>query len=198
MIAIIDYKMGNLRSVEKALEQVGCEAVITSDINVIKRADKLILPGVGAVKDAMYELKSNGLDKVIIEQVDSGKPLLGICLGMQLLMTCSYEDGKHNCLGLIEGDVVKFSHGLKVPHMGWNDYKVVKPHMIFDGIDNPIAYFVHSYYVQADNKYSGAITNYGIEFSSIVIKDNVIGFQFHPEKSSDEGLKLLQNFAFKV
>lgn len=194
MICIIDYGMGNLRSVEKAIANVGGEVIVSNKTEDIISADKLILPGVGAIKEAVAELTKSGLDKLIIKQVKAGKPILGICLGMQLLMTKSYEDGEYIGLGLIEGEVVKFSATNKIPQIGWNDFKVVKDSPFFEGIENPVAYFVHSYYVPYSEKTAAAVTEYGVKYASIVMKDNIIGCQFHPEKSGETGLQLLRNF----
>lgn len=194
MIAIIDYGVGNLKSVHKGLLSVGADAVITSDKKVIENADKLVLPGVGAFRDAIHKLNECELIEPIKKCVKSGKYLMGICLGMQLLMTTSYENGVYQGLDIIKGDVVKFNHNLKIPHMGWNDLDIVKSDPIWQGIDKMMAYFVHSFYIPSDNSATAAVTNYGNDFSSALIQDNVYAFQFHPEKSSDSGLKILKNF----
>ena len=196
MIAIINYKMGNLGSVKNALDSLNIESVITSDIEVIKKADKLILPGVGAFKKAMDNLKELNLDKVIIEEVKKGKPILGICLGMQLLFSSSEEYGLTNGLNLLEGKIVHFKeNGLKIPHMGWNNLIIPNNSKLFKGLDNPYVYFVHSYHLVTDNKdYLLTNTVYGYEFSCAVEYKNIFATQFHPEKSGDVGLKILKNF----
>ena len=196
MIAIIDYGMGNLGSVKNALDSLNIESVITRDINVIKNADKLILPGVGAFKKAMDNLNSLGLDKVIIDEVKSGKPILGICLGMQLLFTTSEEYGLTNGLNILEGNIIHFKeNGLKIPHMGWNNLNIPSDSKLFKGLNNPYVYFVHSYHLVTDNKeYLLTKTTYGYEFSCAVEYKNIFATQFHPEKSGDVGLKILKNF----
>ena len=196
MIAIIDYGMGNLGSVKNALDSLNIESVITRDINVIKNADKLILPGVGAFKKAMDNLNSLGLDKVIIDEVKSGKPILGICLGMQLLFTTSEEYGLTNGLNILEGNIIHFKeNGLKIPHMGWNNLNIPSNSKLFKGLNNPYVYFVHSYHLVTDNKdYLLTKTTYGYEFSCAVEYKNIFATQFHPEKSGDVGLKILKNF----
>jgi len=191
MIVIINYGVGNIRSIQKAIEFIGGQAVITRDVKVVKDADGIILPGVGAFKTAMTNLK----DFVeILEEVTV--PILGICLGMQLFATESEEGGLHKGLDLIPGRVVKFPESVgKIPHMGWNQIKIVKYHEILDGIkDNSYVYFVHSYYVKTHDKYIITKTNYGIDFASGIFTDNIIGFQFHPEKSGKVGLTILRNF----
>ena len=196
MIAIIDYGMGNLGSVKNALDSLNIESVITRDINVIKNADKLILPGVGAFKKAMDNLNSLGLDKVIIDEVKSGKPILGICLGMQLLFTTSEEYGLTNGLNILEGKIIHFKeNGLKIPHMGWNNLDIPNDSKLFKGLKNPYVYFVHSYHLETSNKdYLLTKTTYGYEFSCAVEYKNIFATQFHPEKSGDVGLKILKNF----
>lgn len=199
MITIVDYGMGNLRSVQKAIEKVGSEAVICSDPDQIARASKLILPGVGAFRDAIQALKDQSLVEPILEHAQSGKPFLGICLGLQLLFDVSYEDGEYEGLGIIPGKVVRFEDqpDLKIPHMGWNQIERTAPHPILEGIPaHDYFYFVHSYYVSPENDSDvAAWTDYGCRFASMVARDNVVASQFHPEKSQDVGLKLLQNFA---
>lgn len=196
MIAIINYGMGNLRSVQKAIEKVGGKVIITSDPEVVNKADKVVLPGVGAFFDAIENLKLNNLVEVIKETIDTGKPFLGICLGLHLLFTESEEDGLHKGLDIIKGRVVRFSDEVKVPHMGWNQIKIEKDNLIYKDIpNNSYFYFVHSYYpVLEDKDAIATTTDYGIEFVSSVLKDNVFATQFHPEKSSDLGLKILENF----
>ncbi len=199
MIAIVDYQMGNLRSVQKALEKVGHQATITSDAADLARADKIVLPGVGAFADAMAELKRRELVDPICEAVAAGKPFLGICLGLQLLFDVGYEDGEHEGLGVLRGKVVRFDlpPPAKVPHMGWNQAKIVRPAPILEGIaDAAHFYFVHSYYVVPNDRSVVAIeTEYHIPFCSMVWRDNLFATQFHPEKSQADGLRLLRNFA---
>ncbi len=206
MITIIDYGLGNLASVVNALKKLGIPFEISREVDVIKNAKVLILPGVGAAGQGMENLKAGQMDKVIIEQNKKGTPILGICLGMQLLFSSS-EEGNVNCLGLIEGDVKKFSTGLKVPQIGWNQLRYqnsnikdqkqkLKIKKLFNKInDYSYFYFVNSYYCGPDDKsIIAAATDYGGEFCSVVIKNNIIGVQFHPEKSGGTGLQLLKNF----
>ncbi|MCR9231935.1 MAG: imidazole glycerol phosphate synthase subunit HisH [bacterium] len=199
MITIVDYGMGNLRSVQKAFEKVGAEAQICTKPEEIAKASKLILPGVGAFRDAIQALKDQNLVEPILEHANSGKPFLGICLGLQLLFDVSYEDGEYEGLGIIPGKVVRFQDqpGLKIPHMGWNQIDATRPHPLLAGIpEHEHFYFVHSYYVAPDNDDDvAAWTDYGSRFASMVARDNLVACQFHPEKSQNAGLKLLQNFA---
>jgi glutamine amidotransferase len=199
MITIVDYGMGNLRSVQKAFEKLGFEANVTADSNAVSRAEKLVLPGVGAFADAMVGLRERRLIQPIREFIESGRPFLGICLGLQLLFEVSYEDGEHEGLGILRGEVLRFSvnAGLKVPHMGWNQLRMCRPAAIVDGIaDGSFVYFVHSYYVApADVAITTAETDYPEPFTSIVSRDNLFATQFHPEKSQQVGLRLLRNFA---
>jgi len=196
-IGIVDYNMGNLASVRNAFKKINAEAEVVSKPEKIKNYDKLILPGVGAFGDAVEHLKTSGLDEAITEFVKSGKYLLGVCLGMQLLFEKSYEFGEHEGFGFIEGEVVKFdkekAKNHKIPHMGWNKL-FHKNSPLFEGLDNPYLYFVHSYHVVCDDKYAIGKTIYGYEFVSAVNKDNIFGFQPHPEKSHNAGLKILKNF----
>ncbi|HIP59503.1 MAG TPA: imidazole glycerol phosphate synthase subunit HisH [Campylobacterales bacterium] len=200
MIAVVDYNMGNLRSVQNAFLKIGKEVTIVSDPNEIQKYDKLILPGVGAFGDAMEHLKQNGMDEAIKIFAKSGKPLLGICLGMQLLLESSDEFGAHGGLGLIPGmvrkfDTSKFKTTLKVPHMGWNELFVKKQSPLFNGLEDEFyLYFVHSYHAICDEKYTIGETAYGYPFASAINKENIYGFQPHPEKSHDNGLKILKNF----
>ncbi len=198
MIAIIDYQMGNLRSVQKALETVGAEAVITSDPGVLEQADKVILPGVGAFEDAIKELQQRDLVSPIQDLIDSSKPLLGICLGLQLLFDVSYEGGEFEGLGVIAGTVKRFDIApeFKVPHMGWNQVQIQREAPIFKGIEqDTYFYFVHSYYVVPDDGSTVALTSdYDGEFCAGVWRDNLFAIQFHPEKSQQSGLQLLRNF----
>ena len=202
MIVIIDYGMGNLRSVEKAFEKYCSNAVVSSSAKDILKADKIILPGVGAFKVAMDELKKKGLIGPIKEAIEKGKPFLGICLGLQLLFSESEEGGKIKGLDIIKGRVKRFKEkkGQKVPHMGWNRIGVrcqVSGVRILDGVkDGSYMYFVHSYYVEPKDKdVILCETDYGGNFASGIRRDNVYGFQFHPEKSQAVGLKIVENFA---
>ena len=198
MLGIIDYNMGNLASVYNACSKFTKDLKIVKNADDLKNLDKIILPGVGAYKDAMQHLENSGLKDAILDFANSKKPLLGICLGMQLLFESSEEFGYTKGLGLIEGKVVKFDKSkmgsdLKIPHMGWN--KIVnKDNPLFKNLQNPYLYFVHSYHVVTDEKYTIATTNYGYDFVSAVNKDNIFGFQPHPEKSHNNGLKILENF----
>lgn len=199
MIAIIDYQMGNLRSVQKGFERVGFAAEITSDPRRLAAADKVVLPGVGAFGDAMAELRTRGLVEPIRDMIAAGKPFLGICLGLQLLFDVGYEGGEHAGLGVLRGKVVRFDlpTGFKVPHMGWNQGRFVRPAPVLDGLaDGTHFYFVHSYYVVPEDPALVAIeTTYGHPFCAMVWRDNLFATQFHPEKSQADGLRLLRNFA---
>ena len=230
MIGIVDYNMGNLASVINAFKKVGADARLESDPSKLSQYDKLILPGVGAFGDAMEHLKSNGMDEAVIAYAQSGKPLLGICLGMQLLFESSEEFAKDSNgtkgLGLIPGKVVafdesKFDHPQKVPHMGWNEmfcgglhpkgiskgisndllqgnesFAGLTPSKLFDGLDKDFyLYFVHSFHAVCDDKYAIGKTHYGYEFVSAVQNGNIYGIQPHPEKSHENGLKIIENFA---
>ena len=199
MIAIIDYGVGNLFSLVSSLKAVGAEATITGDIGTIKKADKLILPGVGAFGDAAQKLKGTGLFDVVINEAKNGKPLLGICLGMQLLFEKSYEYGCHEGLGLIKGTVVpmegKLPESLKIPHIGWNALHFKKESPVFKYInDGDCVYFVHSFYAEGCGDALIATTEYGKDITAAVQKDNVYGCQFHPEKSGNVGLSILKAF----
>jgi glutamine amidotransferase len=212
MIAVVDYHMGNLRSVQKGLEKVGFEALITSSPQKVMDAQAVVLPGVGAFRDCMKNLESLGLLGSIITCIRDGKPFLGICLGTQVLFSESEEFGSHEGIGIIKGRVKRFPENmmaestnpksdgsyvrLKVPHMGWNTVSSKKDSPLFKGIeDNSYFYFVHSYYVEPEEKdWIIATTNYGIEFASVVGKDHIFTCQFHPEKSQSLGLKVLKNF----
>ncbi len=191
MIAIIDYGVGNIRSIQKAIEFVGGKAVVTKDVETIRNADGIVLPGVGAFKPAMENLKPY-MDTIL----NTDAPLLGICLGMQLFATESEERGLHKGLNLIPGRVVRFPKTVgKIPHMGWNQIEIVRDHEILDGVESgSYVYFVHSYYMQTAEENVLTKTEYGIKFTSGVAKDNVIGFQFHPEKSGKVGLRIIENF----
>lgn len=204
MIAIIDYGMGNLRSVQKAFEKIGFEATVTAEPKVVLEADKVVLPGVGAFADFMHNLEQGGFIEPILKVIADGRPFFGICLGLQLLFTESEEFGVHQGLNVIPGRVVRFPEGLKeqgeelkVPHMGWNQLTLRGESPVFKGIDEGTnVYFVHSYFVKPDEeRVVAATTTYGIEFCSAIRKDNVMATQFHPEKSQEKGLQMLQNFA---
>lgn len=203
MIAIIDYQVVNLRSIQKAFEQLGARVEVTSDPARIRQADRVVLPGVGAFQAGMKQLDRLGLEPVIREVIEAGTPFLGICLGMQLLMTESEEFGRHRGLNVIPGRVVRFpSHapamgGLKVPHMGWNTVSIRRPTDALAGIpDQGYFYFVHSYYVAPDDpQIVAAETAYGVRFASVLAWRNVVACQFHPEKSQALGLSLLRTFS---
>jgi len=203
MITIIDYGMGNLRSVQKGFEKVGFAAKVTDNAEEVTKAEKLVLPGVGAFKDCMDNLREGGFIEPIRRHVTAGKPFLGICLGLQLLFSESEEFGRHQGLGIIPGRVVRFpadmrlaEEELKVPHMGWNQIRLQQDIPLFRGIaDGTSVYFVHSYYVVPDDpKDIAAVTDYGIEFCSAICRGNVMATQFHPEKSQQVGLRILRNF----
>lgn len=195
MIAIIDYGMGNLRSVQKGLECAGIKAVVTSNPVEVVKAPGVILPGVGAFEDAIANLKNTGMVEAVQEVVRQERPLLGICLGMQLLFTESEENGRHQGLDLIPGRVVRFPATKKVPHMGWNQVRLVGDSPLFTGFpDQSYFYFVHSYYCEPHEPVSIGICNYGLDFTCAVQKRNLFGCQFHPEKSSGLGLRILKNF----
>ena len=199
MIAIIDYGMGNLRSVQKALEAVGHGATVTSDPDEVRRASRVILPGVGAFADAIAELRRTGLGEAFVEAVRAGKPCLGVCLGLQLLLDASEEDGEHRGLGLIPGRVVRFAPepGLKVPHMGWNTLRARKPSPLLEGLEpGPSVYFVHSYYARPDDPRDViAESDHPRPFAAMIGRDNLVATQFHPEKSQRVGLAMYANFA---
>ena len=199
MIAIIDYGVGNLFSLQSSIAAVGYEAVVTSDQELIARADKILLPGVGAFADAADKLRHNGMADVVRQQAVSGKPLMGICLGMQLLLDRSLEYGQHQGLGLIPGVVRPISDvapsELKIPHIGWNALVFRKPSALYRYIrEGDCVYFVHSYYAADCSLYVTAETEYGAMLTASVEKDNVYGCQFHPEKSGEAGLKILKAF----
>ena len=198
MIAIIDYGMGNLRSVSKAFEAVGHQAVVTRDAKVIGDASHIVLPGVGAFGDCMANVERLGLVDPILASIQSGKPFLGICLGLQLLFEESEEFGTHKGLGIIPGRVKRFTvdHELKVPHMGWNNVTLERPCPLFEGIPNgSFWYFVHSFYVDpSDKAVATTTTDYGTTFVSAIWRHNVVACQFNPEKSQTVGLRLIKNF----
>lgn len=195
MIVVIDYGLGNLASVKNALTKLGIPVAISDKPQDIKKAKALILPGVGAAGEGMKNLKEKGLDKLIIEEVNAGKPILGICLGMQLLLSSS-EEGDVNCLDLIKGKVRKFQTTLKIPEIGWNQVEVNNKSDLLGGItDNGYFYFVNSYYCDPEDKeVIKGITEYDQRFCSVLEKNNIFGVQFHPERSGDSGLQLLKNF----
>ncbi len=200
MIAIVDYGVGNLFSLRSSLESLRLEARISSDPDEIRSSDRIILPGVGAFGDAISKLRRSGLDSVVLEQAQAGKPLLGICLGMQLLFDKSYEFGEHEGLGLLRGRVIGMEgtipRGLKIPQMGWNALIQKRPHPLLASVRNgDCVYFVHSFYAVDCDDSLVATTEYGIEMTAVVGKDNVMGCQFHPEKSGKVGLGILAAFA---
>lgn len=204
MIAIVDYGMGNLRSVEKGFERFGFNVKVTDNPNEIIRADKLVLPGVGAFKDAMDGLRQRGLIKPVVDWIGSGKPFLGICLGLQLLFSKGYEDGEHEGLNIIPGKVIRFNFSegkmngkLKIPHMGWNQICFRKEGIpILKNVpSSAYMYFVHSYYVcPEDESVIATETEYGVRFTSMIWHKNIFATQFHPEKSQEYGLTILRNF----
>lgn len=200
MIAIIDYGVGNLFSLESSLDLIGEKHIITSDPQVISNSDKIILPGVGAFADAITKLKEKGLDSIIKKEAKSGKHILGICLGMQLLFDESYEYGRHQGLGLIPGRVIGMQNyipgELKIPHIGWNKLKKISSHPILKfSTNDDFVYFVHSYHAVECDKNLIATTEYGVEITAAVADDNVVGMQFHPEKSGNVGLNILKAFS---
>jgi len=203
MIGIIDYGMGNLRSVQKAIERVGGDVRLVATPAELAKAQKIVLPGVAAFGDAIAQLRSQGLAEPLTKAINSGTPFLGFCLGLQMLFEVGYENGEHKGLGVLGGKVVKFdfsalpsSAGLRIPHMGWNGIKISKPCPMLGGIkDDSYVYFAHSYHpVVSDESIIATTTQYGYEFTSSVWRDNIFATQFHPEKSQDIGLALLKNF----
>lgn len=199
MIRIIDYGVGNLFSLRSSLRAIGIDADYTGNPAEIRKADKLILPGVGAFRDAREALRSTGLDRVVQEEAGKGKPLMGICLGMQMLFDRSYEYGEYEGLGLIPGEIVpmegRIPKELPIPHIGWNELALKQPSPLMKNTANgDYVYFVHSYYAETPAEYVIATTDYGVEMTAAVQKDNVYGCQFHPEKSSEVGLSILKAF----
>lgn len=199
MIRIIDYGVGNLFSLKSSLRAIGIDADYTGNPAEIRKADKLILPGVGAFRDAREALRSTGLDRVVQEEAGKGKPLMGICLGMQMLFDRSYEYGEYEGLGLIPGKIVpmegRIPKDLPIPHIGWNELMLKQPSPLMKNTANgDYVYFVHSYYAETPAEYVIATTDYGVEMTAAVQKDNVYGCQFHPEKSSEVGLSILKAF----
>lgn len=204
MIAIVDYGMGNLRSVQKALERVGADARIVTSADAVGEADKLVLPGVGAFRDAIGHLRAQGFVEPILDHIRRGRPFLGICLGLQMLFDVSYEDGEYAGIGLFRGRVVRFDFdgvaegaGLKIPHMGWNQVRWDRPCALMNGLTSgEHFYFVHSYYCDPlDADVSFGRCDYGVTFTAMAWRDNVYATQFHPEKSQKAGLQILRNFA---
>ena len=196
LVAIIDYGGGNLRSVEKAFAATGCEAVVSESPEVLRRAERLVLPGVGAFASCMRALRERGFDSLVQERAAAGTPLLGICVGMQMLFEVSDEFGTTDGLGLLTGSVRKFGSELVVPQVGWNRIHQRRMHPLFEGVaDGSFCYFVHSFYCEPQTAdLSVGETDYGVKYASVVSKDNVCGVQFHPEKSQDVGLRMLRNF----
>ncbi|MBP6822883.1 MAG: imidazole glycerol phosphate synthase subunit HisH [Acidobacteria bacterium] len=196
-IAIIDYGVGNLRSVEKAFTSQGIEAVVTSDEKILRSADKLVLPGVGAFKACMDGLKARGFDELVLEAAGAGKPIIGLCVGLQMMFDEGHEFGIHKGLGLMPGRVVKFPDKLRVPHIGWNQVEFKRQHKVFTELPSQtFFYFVHSFYVEpSDQTCVLGETDYGMRYASICGQNNIVGVQFHPEKSQTAGLKLLKNFS---
>ena len=196
MVGIIDYGVGNLFSLRSSFAAIGVEAFVSGDAGELAKADRLILPGVGAFGDAAEKLRATGLDAFVREQAAAGKPLMGICLGMQLLFEKSYEYGDHEGLGLLKGQVVGMSgrlpEGLKIPHMGWNALKLTKPAKLLE--EGSYVYFVHSFYAENCEDSIAAVTDYGIPITAAVEKGNIFGCQFHPEKSGNVGLAILKKF----
>ncbi len=199
MIGIIDYKLNNLRSVQKAFEKVGAEAFVSQDADELSRADKLVLPGVGAFGKAMENIVSLGLNGLIYSHVQKGKPLIGICLGMQLLFSKSFENGEHEGLNMVSGEIKLFPPGVKVPHIGWNQIEIQRQSKLLKDVDDKsFVYFVHSFYARTNESVTLATTEYGFHFPSIIQQENIYGIQFHPEKSQRAGLQLLKNFALAI
>jgi imidazole glycerol-phosphate synthase subunit HisH len=196
-VAIIDYGVGNLRSVEKAFAATGCDAIVSGDEKILREAQRLVLPGVGAFGACMRALKERGFDSVVREKASEGTPLLGVCVGMQMLFEESDEFGSTPGLGLLKGTVRRFGNELVVPQVGWNRIHQKRAHVLFEGIeDRPFCYFVHSFYCQPrDEEVVVGETEYGRRYASVVARENVCGVQFHPEKSQDVGLRMLRNFA---
>ena len=196
MVGIIDYGVGNLFSLRSSFAAIGVEAFVSGDAGELAKADRLILPGVGAFGDAAEKLRATGLDAFVREQAAAGKPLMGICLGMQLLFEKSYEYGDHEGLGLLKGQVVGMSgrlpEGLKIPHMGWNALKLEKDAKLLE--EGSYVYFVHSFYAENCEDSIAAVTDYGIPITAAVEKGNIFGCQFHPEKSGNVGLAILKKF----
>ena len=198
MVGIIDYGVGNLFSLQSSFKAIGEEAFVSGDAEELAKADRLVLPGVGAFEDAAAKLRASGLDNFVREQAAAGKPLLGICLGMQMLFEKSFEYGEHEGLGLLKGQVVpmagKINPELKIPHMGWNALEVKQGRLLAD-VDGQHVYFVHSFFAEGCEDSLSAVTEYGIPITAAVEKGNIFGCQFHPEKSGNVGLSILRKFA---
>ena len=196
MIAVIDYGAGNLRSVTNALAKLGYQAIVTNKPQDVLNADIVFLPGVGAAGDAMRSLRESGLANAIPQVISRGQPFFAICIGLQVMLSVTEEGGLHDCLGITPGRVKRLPSGITVPHMGWNQVKQMVTHPIFDGIpDETNFYFVHSYYADPeDASVVAGTTEYGVSLCSVLIKDNVIATQFHPEKSGEYGLRMYSNF----
>ena len=199
MIAILDYGVGNLFSLRSSFAAIGAEATVTADPAVIRAADKLILPGVGAFEDAARKLRESGIDSLLKEEVAKGKPLMGICLGMQLLFEKSYEYGEHEGLGLLKGSILPFSEHIastyKIPHIGWNKLSLTKDIPLWKHVkEGDYVYFVHSFFAEISEEHTAATAEYGISFTAAVAQKNVFGCQFHPEKSGSVGLGILRGF----
>ena len=197
MIAVVDYGVGNLFSLVSSLRSIGADAQVTSEGDALRSADGIILPGVGAFADARAKLRASGAEGVLTEEVQKGKPFLGICLGMQMLFDRSYEYGVHEGLGFIPGEVVPFRlpKGMKVPHMGWNGLHIVRDCPLLDGVkEGDYVYYVHSYHATGCEAHTVAVSDYGIPVTGVVARGNVYGTQFHPEKSGDVGLNILRAF----
>jgi glutamine amidotransferase len=198
MIAIIDYGVGNLRSVEKAFEAVASSALVTGDAGAIRDADRLVLPGVGAFGECARRLRRSGFDKLVLEAAEQNKPILGLCVGLQLMFDEGCEFGTHEGLGVMRGRIVRFpERGPHVPQIGWNQIENINPHPLLEGLSSgTYFYFVHSYHIETDQRdVVVAETEYGIRYPSVCARGSVCGVQFHPEKSQDAGLRLLANFA---
>ena len=200
MLTIVDYGMGNLRSVEMAFRRLGLQSQVTGELSAVRRASALVLPGVGAFGDAMGNIRALGLDEVLVSAVRDGVPFLGICVGLQVLFSVSEEMGEHRGLGILPGRVRRFPEGLKVPHMGWNQIHQVRQVALWRGLpDESYAYFVHSYYADPEDcSVVAATTDYGIDYASAVTRGSLCGIQFHPEKSQDVGERILRNFAVEA
>jgi glutamine amidotransferase len=196
-VAIIDYGVGNLRSVEKAFAATGCKAIISSDESVLRAAERLVLPGVGAFAACMKALKERGFDRLVKARANEGTPLLGVCVGMQILFDESEEFGATRGLGLLRGSVRRFGNDFVVPHVGWNRIHQTRSHQLFEGLEEgSFCYFVHSFYCEpVDESVVAGETEYGVRYASVVAQGNVCGVQFHPEKSQEVGLRMLRNFA---
>ena len=197
MVGIIDYGVGNLFSLQSSFAAIGQQAEVSSDPEVLRKADHILLPGVGAFEDAVRKLRATGMDQMVYEAVQTGKPLMGICLGMQMLFEKSFEYGEHEGLGLLKGQVVpmagKLDPALKIPHMGWNALEV-KQGRLLEEVDGQYVYFVHSFYAQGCEASLAAVTEYGIPITAAVEQGNIYGCQFHPEKSGNTGLSILRKF----